>query len=116
MVDFLNKSPKPFSAELRALLNKYVCTYENNAVNTKICCPSDPIDLNDRSSKDLPAPPPPDVLNHENIKLLPEECGVIETGSKIRGGTDANLREFSWMAILGYRTGTTLSSQNIMIF
>lgn len=105
MVDFLNKAEKPFTDELKAVLNKYVCNYEDVAVKTRICCPSEPVD---RDGKELTPPPPPDVSNHENRKLLPEECGVIDSGSKIRGGTNADLREFPWMAILAYKTGIVL--------
>ncbi|XP_018569501.1 serine protease easter-like isoform X2 [Anoplophora glabripennis] len=105
MIDFLNNSPKPFSNDLKELLNRYVCTYEDEAINTKICCPSDPIDISGRNKED-PPPPPPDVLNHENLKLLPEECGQINYDKKIRGGTEASLREFPWMALLAYNTDT----------
>lgn len=117
MVDFLNNSPKPFSKELKELLNKYVCSYANEAIHTNICCPSDPININGRNNTEASPPPPPDVLSHKNLKLLPEECGSIDSDSKIRGGEDARLREFPWMALLAYTTGIYLFfySVNIVI-
>ncbi|XP_018569549.1 serine protease easter-like [Anoplophora glabripennis] len=65
---------------------------------------ANPIDINDKDNKEVLPPPPPDVLNHENLKLLPEECGQINYDSKIRDGTEAGLREFPWMALLAYNT------------
>ncbi|KAJ8925738.1 hypothetical protein NQ315_009586 [Exocentrus adspersus] len=106
MIDFLNNAPKPFSKELSKLLNQYVCAYRDNALFTEICCPSEPINImgGGRGFPETSTPPPPDVLTHENLKLLPEECGLIDTDYKIRGGKAAHLREFPWMAVLAYQT------------
>ncbi|KAJ8960284.1 hypothetical protein NQ318_004009 [Aromia moschata] len=49
-------------------------------------------------------PPPPDVTRHKNLRLLPEECGLIDIGDKIRNGQNADFNEFPWMALLSYRS------------
>ncbi|XP_050354196.1 CLIP domain-containing serine protease HP8-like [Nymphalis io] len=46
-----------------------------------------------------------DIETHENIALLPENCGSIN-GDRIVGGSYANLYEFPWMALVSRITGT----------
>ncbi|XP_018568809.1 serine protease 7-like [Anoplophora glabripennis] len=105
IVDFLQAAPSPIPEEVRIVLNKYICGYDETF---KVCCPSKPIrinlQLNDLSLQN--PPPPPDVSNHKNFKLLPEECGYLDSPNKIRNGKDANLNEFPWMALLSYKTSS----------
>lgn len=42
-----------------------------------------------------------DVINHENIKLLPDikTCGKEKTAGKIMGGVNAGLGQFPWLVV-----------------
>lgn len=42
-----------------------------------------------------------DVINHKNIKLLPDikTCGKEKTSGKIMGGVDARLGQFPWLVV-----------------
>lgn len=108
ITDFLLAAPQPFSQEVKTKLNQYICGY-NNAF--KVCCPSKPIVLNvQQNDVTLVNPPsPPDVTNHKNFRLLPEECGYLGSPDKIRNGKDAKLNEFPWMALLSYNTSKLCS-------
>lgn len=105
LVDFLMQVPKPVSEEVRLELNKYMCGYDSGI---KVCCPSGPIVIKTMANVETVdlenPPPPPDVSNHRNFKLLPEECGLLPIPDKIRDGKNANLHEFPWMALISYNT------------
>lgn len=42
-----------------------------------------------------------DVINHKNIKLLPDikTCGKAKTTGKIMGGVNAQLGQFPWLVV-----------------
>ncbi|XP_045502390.1 CLIP domain-containing serine protease 2-like [Colias croceus] len=46
----------------------------------------------------------PDVRNHRNLRLLPRDCGSIES-ERIFGGNRTSLFEMPWMVLLSYKTG-----------
>ncbi|KAJ8965982.1 hypothetical protein NQ314_003810 [Rhamnusium bicolor] len=88
MLDFIESSPKPVSAEVRSKLNNYVCAFEEGVI--KICCPSEPIELDKKEELEVPLPPP-DITNHKNLNLLVEDCGLIDIGDKIINGVNAGI-------------------------
>ncbi|KAJ8960288.1 hypothetical protein NQ318_004013 [Aromia moschata] len=98
-------APQPISKEVKEELNMYTCGYDGAV---KVCCPPGPIRLNSLQRTDdgdlENPPPPPDVTNHMNFRLLPQDCGYLASGDKIRNGKDARLHEFPWMALLSYST------------
>lgn len=49
-------------------------------------------------------PPPPDVTNHPNLRLLDERCGPI-IQQKVIGGNKTGVFEFPWMALIAYDVG-----------
>ncbi|KAJ8925737.1 hypothetical protein NQ315_009585 [Exocentrus adspersus] len=109
MVEFLNNAPKPFPSKVVKAFNQFVCQYGKEITDTLICCPSQSIKINEEINLVGPPPTPPSVENHENLKYLPEECGLMESpNDKITGGENATLKEFPWMALLLYRKGERL--------
>lgn len=93
MVQALYAVGRPVPQTITQEVNRYVCSYNNQVVH--ICCPNGPIVLQT----------PPDVSHHRNIRLLPRDCGYLDTANdRIRNGQNANLNEFPWMALLSYRT------------
>lgn len=106
MVDVLLSLKRPYSAFVVNRLNAYTCGYEDGAL--QVCCPSSPIKIVEPPKVTTTTPPPtvgpPDVSNHRNLNLLPEDCGYLDIGDKIRNGINASLVEFPWMALLSYRT------------
>ncbi|KAJ8965980.1 hypothetical protein NQ314_003808 [Rhamnusium bicolor] len=108
ITNFLKRVPQPVPEEIKIQLNKYTCGYDGSI---KVCCPSGPIPIKIKDTYDADAdallenpPPPPDIANHKNYYLLPEECGYLGNPDKIRNGIDAKLNEFPWMALLSYNT------------
>ncbi|CAK1550567.1 unnamed protein product [Leptosia nina] len=59
---------------------------------------------------------PPNVSNHPNLRLLPENCGSIEN-DRIFGGNRTSLFEMPWMVLLSYQSGrgTKLSCGGTLI-
>ncbi|CAH0551216.1 unnamed protein product [Brassicogethes aeneus] len=55
-----------------------------------ICCPNS--DIQNTTS-----------LETRKTLLFPEECGEITNEKKIKGGKNADLGQFPWMALLGYK-------------
>lgn len=108
MVDFLMTLQRPYSAYVVNRLNAYTCGYEDGA--TQVCCPSTPIKIVEprkpvtATSAPAAAVGPPDVSAHKNLNLLPQDCGYLDLGDKIRNGINASLNEFPWMALLNYKT------------
>lgn len=45
-----------------------------------------------------------DVSNHPNLRLLPKDCGTIDS-NRILGGNRTQLYEMPWMVILSYDEG-----------
>ncbi|KAI8425106.1 hypothetical protein MSG28_006961 [Choristoneura fumiferana] len=58
----------------------------------------------------------PDVSRHQNLRLLPTNCGPIED-NKIFGGNRTGLFEMPWMVLLSYNSGrgTKLSCGGTLI-
>ncbi|KAJ8979419.1 hypothetical protein NQ317_002199 [Molorchus minor] len=96
IIDYVN-AEKPLTPSVRTKLARYTCGVQDGV--TKVCCPSGKIQV-----LTVEIPPPPDVTGHKNLHLLPEECGLIFSGNKIRNGEDAEFNEFPWMALLSYKT------------
>ncbi|KAJ8925736.1 hypothetical protein NQ315_009584 [Exocentrus adspersus] len=95
--------------EVVKVFNQFVCQYGKDIIDTSICCPSQAIKVDEEDNVVGPPPTPSSVENHENLKYLPEECGLIESpGNKIAGGENATLNEFPWMAMLLYGKGDKL--------
>lgn len=105
MIDFLTKIQRPYSEYIKTKLNAYTCGYDKDTL--LVCCPSTPINIKDPTAPTTPAPvlDPPDVSGHPNLNLLPEDCGYLDIGDKIRNGINASLNEFPWMCLLSYSTG-----------
>ncbi|XP_070491100.1 serine protease 7-like [Chironomus tepperi] len=91
--------------------------------SSNVCCP-------DNAG---PPPPPQDlkiqnpiltsIRNHRNIHLINQKsCGVVAT-NRVIGGFNADIKEFPWVALLGYRSakqtdwqcGGTLISQRFVL-
>ncbi|XP_074036725.1 phenoloxidase-activating factor 1-like [Leptinotarsa decemlineata] len=107
MVDFLSTAKRPLSNSASKRLNAFTCSFASNQV--WVCCPPGPIVIPNEPVVATPPTveperPPPDVTQHRNYRMLPQECGYLETGDKIRNGVNASLNEFPWMALLSYRT------------
>lgn len=47
---------------------------------------------------------PPDVSRHQNLGLLPTQCGSIEN-DRIFGGNKTRLYEMPWMVLIAYDSG-----------
>ncbi|KAJ8960286.1 hypothetical protein NQ318_004011 [Aromia moschata] len=95
MVEFLAGSPKPLTKATVNKLMQYLCGYQESIA--QVCCPPETIVIEGEDAL-------PDVTGHSNLRLLPPDCGLIETESRIRNGENAELLEFPWMAILSYNT------------
>ncbi|KAG5896191.1 hypothetical protein JTB14_016965 [Gonioctena quinquepunctata] len=111
MVNYLRSVRRPIPQRVIERINAYTCSYASNQV--WVCCPPGPIvfENNQPTVTTAPAPrpgnqveSPPDVSSHRNYRLLPEECGYLDSGDKIRNGINASLNEFPWMALLSYRS------------
>ncbi|CAH1116597.1 unnamed protein product [Phaedon cochleariae] len=93
---------RPLTKEVISYLNSHTCSYESSQV--WVCCPPGPISFREKGDSDYANAEPPDVSQHRNYHLLPEECGYLDAGDRIRGGVNAKLNEFPWMALLSYKT------------
>lgn len=104
MINVLMSIQRPYSAYVINRLNAYTCGYDEGTL--QVCCPSTPINIVEPTKATTPPPRsgPPDVSKHANLKLLPENCGYLDIGDKIRNGINASLNEFPWMALLSYKT------------
>ncbi|CAG9813085.1 unnamed protein product [Phaedon cochleariae] len=102
ITNFMRSAKRPLSQEVIRYLNSYTCSYESNQV--WVCCPSEPISFEGEGGSNSANDDPPDVSQHRNYHLLPEDCGYLDPGDRIRGGANARLNEFPWMALLSYRT------------
>lgn len=94
IIDFIEKSAKPLSESVKKKLSSYRCKTDTDDVN--VCCPYSPIKIEEEG--------PPDVSNHRNINLLPQDCGYQPSDFKIVNGQNTLLNEFPWMALLKYNT------------
>nr|CAH7750966.1 unnamed protein product [Callosobruchus chinensis] len=105
MIDFLENEPKPLSYRVKQALNRYTCGYTSDN-EVKVCCPSDPIRIPGSENADSASntPNPPNIANHRNIRLLPTNCGLMNSDNRIKNGENAGLNEFPWMALISYRT------------
>ncbi|KAL3285560.1 hypothetical protein HHI36_000090 [Cryptolaemus montrouzieri] len=97
LVTFLRNAPRPLSQTDANLLRSYQCGSSQNRI--RVCCPTDSNEISRLQGN----PSPPDVSNHRNIRLLPEDCGQINIGERIINGNETGLLEFPWMALLSYR-------------
>nr|XP_023015845.1 serine protease easter-like [Leptinotarsa decemlineata] len=106
LVNCLLNATKPISQKVKEKLNAYLCSYKLGLI--WVCCPEEPIVDIDEPTIITTTPAqnenPPDVTQHKNLKLLPDECGLIYSSNKIRNGKNAFLNEFPWMALLSYKT------------
>lgn len=112
MVNFLLSMKRPYSQYVVSRLNEYSCGRIDGELH--VCCPFKPIVIVEPttpSSTSATPTGPPDVSNHRNMKLLPEECGYLDIGDKIKNGVNASLNEFPWMALLSYRTSEFYNSK-----
>lgn len=103
IIDFMMRAPKPLSSEHTRILQRYQCGFQNNV---KVCCPNNPNEISQMMGENNQRndPDPPDVSDHINLRLLPQNCGVINTYDKIINGNKTGLFEFPWMALISYRT------------
>ncbi|XP_045470280.1 serine protease grass-like [Harmonia axyridis] len=107
LTTFLRNAPQPLSSENRRILQGYQCGFEQN--NIKVCCPSDPTEIARLEGVGQESEPaPPDVSGHRNLRLLPEDCGRLDTDVRIINGNQTGLFEFPWMALLSYRLASGL--------
>ncbi|CAH1181758.1 unnamed protein product [Phyllotreta striolata] len=106
MLEALQFVGRPVPQSVSQEVNRYVCGSDNG--ETKICCPDGTITLNGGGSDSGP----PDVSRHRNLGLLPYDCGYLDDANdKIRNGQNAELNEFPWMALLGYRSSKGVQFQ-----
>ncbi|XP_076268845.1 phenoloxidase-activating factor 3-like isoform X2 [Rhynchophorus ferrugineus] len=105
MVTVLRKASEVYKgrvpASVAAKLQAYTCG--SDSIGSKVCCPFGPINLDLGVTVSNPSTPP-DISRHQNLKLLPEDCGYLDTENRIVNGEDAYLNEFPWMALLGYKS------------
>lgn len=106
LVNFLRNAPRPLSSENMDLLRRYQCGFEQS--NIKVCCPSERSEIarlqgTSTSGGEETDPEAPDVSNHRNLRLLPEDCGRLDSDVRIINGNQTGLFEFPWMALLSYR-------------
>lgn len=98
--ELLNKTPIPRPKSVIKFIKEYQCGFYGNV--PKVCCNFKNMNLNSDIVK-------PYVTNkisdHQNIKLLPKECGKLSNDFRITGGTKTSLLEFPWMALIAYDTG-----------
>lgn len=57
-----------------------------------VCCPENQISGNANTS-----------VQNRKTSIFPVNCGLIMTTDKISGGRTADLGQFPWMALLGYK-------------
>lgn len=93
----ITNRPTTSSIDIFAYLNK---TDGTKGSETDITSPNvittDRRDINDG---------PQDVTDHPNLRLLPRNCGSIDS-NRILGGNRTQLYEMPWMVILSYDAGT----------
>lgn len=104
MLDLLKQS-NSLNQETIDILRQYQCGYEGHY--PKVCCPDGPILIGKPKN-----PVAPDVTNHRNLKLLPDDCGMLPGRNRIIGGNKTSLFEFPWMALLSYETGNKPNLQS----
>ncbi|CAG9858892.1 unnamed protein product [Phyllotreta striolata] len=93
MSEVLTTIKRPLSNVAREQLQAYSC---DNKAFRKVCCPLKGAVLIRESNVNLTA--------HRSFHLLPSECGYEDiAGKRIINGTDAELTEFPWMALLSSR-------------
>lgn len=98
---FIRNSPKPISEKAAEWIRRYQCGVQGSDI--KVCCPRKAIPLIDDVV--TVADTPPDVLNHNNLNLLPlTKCGPFPNDDRILNGNKTSLYEFPWMALLSYQT------------
>ncbi|RZC43210.1 uncharacterized protein BDFB_002243, partial [Asbolus verrucosus] len=102
MMDLLEQVSQPIPSKVSNLLKSYHCGFDGN--QPKVCCPNKPINVPGLNVVQVSAPPPPDVSRHRNIKLLPYNCGLMDTTNRIVYGNKTSLFEYPWMTLLSYRT------------
>ncbi|XP_070490871.1 venom protease-like isoform X2 [Chironomus tepperi] len=90
-----------------------------------VCCPDNAKDILFSSRQDVLTQNPilASIRNHRNINLINQKgCGV-GTKNRVVNGVDANIKEYPWAALLGYRSarqvdwkcGGTLISQRFVL-
>ena len=90
-------------------LQRYKCGFTKTSV--KVCCPydSESLDylLRKPSATETSArfDDQNSIFDHRNLNLLPEKCGTLQSSVKIIHGTETDLFEFPWMALLSYKKG-----------
>ncbi|KAJ8674406.1 hypothetical protein QAD02_005668 [Eretmocerus hayati] len=93
---------------------------ECEALNNLICCPTPPGNVfnqepseTDEDDKDngrrnqtvngeIPKATPITVLTSSLAKVMPKDCGGVGDGYRIFGGTETDINEYPWMALLEY--------------
>ncbi|KAF7279784.1 hypothetical protein GWI33_006744 [Rhynchophorus ferrugineus] len=115
MVTVLRKASEVYKgrvpASVAAKLQAYTCG--SDSIGSKVCCPFGPINLDLGVTVSNPSTPP-DISRHQNLKLLPEDCGYLDTENRIVNGEDAYLNEFPWMALLGYKSSHCVVRSKIL--
>ncbi|XP_066157604.1 phenoloxidase-activating factor 3-like isoform X1 [Euwallacea fornicatus] len=104
MLDVLSRIKRPISEVILKRIQAYTCGVAGGSI--KVCCPSEPIELESQMMQF--SNEPPDVSSHRNLNLLPKNCGFLNTNNRIINGEDAFLNEFPWMVLLQYSIGNSL--------
>lgn len=88
--EFLTKERNLQLAVVTDLLKSYQCNLDNKL--WKVWCSVNSI-------------APPNVEKHENLKLLPQDCGPVGITRNIINGKKTDILEFPWMALISFQSG-----------
>ncbi|CAH1116595.1 unnamed protein product [Phaedon cochleariae] len=90
---------KPIPLRMKKRLNSLSCIHMSVG-ETIVCCATKYLNFEHNMKFAISNENPPDVSMHDNLHLLPYECGKAPSDFKIRNGGKTGLGEFPWMAIL----------------
>ncbi|XP_068619449.1 CLIP domain-containing serine protease HP8-like [Battus philenor] len=118
----IKRGGSPIAPQLRRKLQSLSCGFEQDL--PLVCCSSscsgggdaNASDENKNGMNEFVNRGLPDVRRHHNIKLLPTQCGAIES-DRIFGGNKTRLFEMPWMVLIAYDSarGTKLSCGGTLI-
>lgn len=102
--DLLDRSTIPRPRHVIKAIREFQCGFAGST--PKVCCTVVSKSASTLAVLPLAVEPPPVVLGHRNLRLLPSDtCGRIPDGVRITSGSKTSLMEFPWMALIAYYTG-----------
>ncbi|XP_014372110.2 CLIP domain-containing serine protease 2 [Papilio machaon] len=121
LVKEIKRSGTSISSQLRRKLQSLSCGFDHDL--PLVCCSAITNDRDDSSGNagnkngnNKYNDSPSDVSRHQNLGLLPTQCGSIES-DRIFGGNKTRLFEMPWMVLIAYDSarGTKLSCGGTLI-